>query len=115
MSSDGRFIAYASEATDIVPGDQNGFGDIVLYDRQSGAANRLSLGNSGEEAENESIKPSISGDGTLVACESLAVNLVPSDSNRFNDLFVRDTTLNPAAASALPSAILEPKFNTAIR
>jgi Tol biopolymer transport system component len=95
MSSDGRFVAYQTEATDIVPGDQNGVGDIVLYDRQSGAANRLSLTNSGDEADNESLHPSISGDGKLVAYESLATNLVGGDSNRINDVFVRDTTLNP--------------------
>ena len=95
ISSDGRFVAYTTEATDITPGDQNGVADIVLYDRQSGAANRLSFSNSGEEADGESIRPSISGDGTVVAYESLATNLVPGDSNRFDDIFVRDTTLNP--------------------
>jgi len=95
MSSDGRYVAYSTEATDIVPGDQNGVADIILYDRQSGAANRLSLTNTGDEADNESVHPSISGDGKLVAYESLATNLVGGDSNRFNDIFVRDTTLNP--------------------
>lgn len=95
MSSDGRYVAYTTEATDIVPGDQNSVGDIVLYDRQSGAANRLSLTNSGNESDNESLHPSISGDGKLVAYESLAANLVAGDSNRKNDIFVRDTTLNP--------------------
>ena len=95
MSSDGRYVAYQTEATDIVPGDQNGVGDIVIYDRQSGAVDRLSLTNSGDEADNESIHPSISGDGKLVAYESLAANLVGGDSNHFNDVFVRDTTLNP--------------------
>jgi PASTA domain len=95
MSSDGRYVAYQTEATDIVPGDQNGVGDIVIYGRQSGAVDRLSLTNSGNESDNESIHPSISGDGTLVAYESLAANLVGGDSNRFNDIFVRDTTLNP--------------------
>jgi Tol biopolymer transport system component len=95
ISSDGRFVAYTTEATDITAGDQNGVADIVLYDRQSGAANRLSFSNSGEEADGESIRPSISGDGTVVAYESLATNLVSGDSNRFDDIFVRDTTLNP--------------------
>jgi hypothetical protein len=95
MSSDGRYVAYSTEATDITPSDQNGVADIVIYDRESGAANRLSLTNSGDEADNQSIHPSISGDGKLVAYESLATNLVGGDSNRFSDIFVRDTTLNP--------------------
>ena len=88
-------MAYSTEATDIVPGDQNGVSDVILYDRQSGAANRLSVGNSGNEADNESLLPSISADGTLVAYQSLATNLVTGDTNRFNDIFVRDTTANP--------------------
>src|SRR5438874_169044 len=95
ISSDGRYVAYSTEATDIVPGDQNGVSDVILYDRQSGAANRLSVANSGNEADNESVLPSMSADGTLVAYQSLATNLVTGDTNRFNDIFVRDTTANP--------------------
>jgi Tol biopolymer transport system component len=95
MTPDGRYVAYATDATDIVPGDLNGARDIVLYDRLSGAANRLSLGNSGAEADGDSSHPSISDDGTLVAYESNASNLVPGDSNRATDIFLRDTTLNP--------------------
>lgn len=98
ISSNGRFVAYSTEATDITAGDQNGVADIVLYDRQSGAANRISLTNSGDEADGESIRASISGDGKLVAYESVATNLVGGDSNRMNDIFVRDTTLNPPPA-----------------
>ena len=95
ISSDGRFVAYSTDATDIVPADQNAVADIVLYDRQSGAANRLSFSNTGQETDGESIRPSISGDGTIVAYESQATNLVSGDSNRFDDIFVRDTALNP--------------------
>lgn len=95
ISSDGRYVAYATDATDIVPDDQNGAGDIILYDLQSGAADRLSVGNSGNEADGDSIRPSISGDGTLVAYQSTATNLVSGDSNRATDVFVRDTTANP--------------------
>jgi hypothetical protein len=95
MTPDGRYLAYATDATDIVPDDLNGTRDIVPYDRLSGAANRLSLGNSGAEADGDSSHPSISDDGTLVAYESNASNLFPGDSNRATDIFLRDTTLNP--------------------
>jgi len=81
MTPDGRYVAYATDATDIVPDDLNGTRDIVLYDRLSGAANRLSLGNSGAEADGDGSHPSISDDSTLVAYESNASNLVPGDSN----------------------------------
>jgi Tol biopolymer transport system component len=95
MSADGRYVAYSSDATDIVPGDENGVSDIMLYDRQSGAATRLSVTNSGQEADGASVRPSISADGTLVAYQSDATNLAPGDTNRRTDVFVRDTTVNP--------------------
>ena len=95
ISSDGRYVAYYTDATDLVPGDQNGASDVVLYDRQSGAATRLSVANSGEEADGDSLRPAISSDGTLVAYESAATNLVSGDTNRSTDIFVRDTTANP--------------------
>ena len=95
MSSDGRYVAFSTVATDLVPGDQNGASDIVLYDRQSGSATRLSVTNSGDEANADSLHPSISADGTLVAYESDATNLVSGDTNRRTDIFLRDTTANP--------------------
>jgi hypothetical protein len=95
ISSDGRYVAYYADATDLVPGDQNGASDVFLYDRQSGAATRLSVGNSGEEADADSLRPAISSDGTLVAYQSDATNLVSGDTNRSTDIFLRDTTANP--------------------
>jgi Tol biopolymer transport system component len=95
ISSDGRFVAYDTEASDIVPGDLNGASDVVLYDKRSGAATRLSVGNSGEEADGDSLRPSISADGNLVAYQSDAANLVSGDTNGSTDIFVRDTTANP--------------------
>jgi hypothetical protein len=88
-------VAYSTDATDIVPGDQNGASDVVLYDRQSGAATRLSVGNSGDEADGDSLRPAISSDGTLVAYQSDATNLVSGDTNRATDIVVRDTTVDP--------------------
>src|SRR5439155_2316747 len=76
LSSDGRYVAYYTGASDIVPGDQNGAMDVVLYDSQSGAATRLSVGNSGDESDGDSLRPAISSDGTLVAYQSDATNLV---------------------------------------
>jgi Tol biopolymer transport system component len=107
MSSDGRYVAYYADATDLVPGDQNGASDVILYDRQSGGATRLSVGNSGEEADGDSTRPSISADGKLVAYQSEATNLVPGDTNGFTDIFVRDTTANPPP----PPECVVPRMN----
>jgi Tol biopolymer transport system component len=95
ISADGRYVAFYTEASNLVPGDKNGATDVMLYDRQSGAVKRMSVTNSGQEADGDSIRPALSADGTLVAYESDASNLVSGDTNRFTDVFVRDTTAVP--------------------
>ena len=44
ISADGRYVAFASDATNLVPGDTNGRTDIFLHDRQKAATFRVSLG-----------------------------------------------------------------------
>ena len=95
ISADGRFVAFATDADNLVPGDKNGTTDVVIHDRVSGATRRISVTNSGDEADGDSLHPSISADGTLVAFDSDSTNLVAGDTNRRTDVFVRDTTANP--------------------
>ena len=40
ISSDGRFVAFHSSASNLVPNDTNARGDIFLHDRQTGAIER---------------------------------------------------------------------------
>jgi Tol biopolymer transport system component len=96
ISADGRYVAFYSEASDLVAGDSNGSSDIIVHDRQSGATTRISVANSGEQANGDSFRPVISADGHIVAFDSIASNLVAGDTNRFSDVFVRDlTTVSP--------------------
>ncbi|TVQ31479.1 MAG: hypothetical protein EA376_09380 [Phycisphaeraceae bacterium] len=90
MSADGRFVAFHSIASNLVPGDTNGAADIFVHDRQKGDTERVSLSSSGEEGDSHSVEPSISADGRYVAFESAAINLVPGDTNGRWDIFVRD-------------------------
>ena len=92
LSADGRFLAYASIATNIVAGDANGSSDVFVLDRQSGTTTRASLGSGGVEAERggSSLDPSISADGRFVAFESAARNLSSGDTNGVQDVFVHD-------------------------
>src|SRR5262249_10482274 len=90
LSSDGRYVAFASDANDLVPGDTNGFIDVFVRDRQLGTTVRVSVGPGGVEANGLSLYPSLSSDGRYVAFWSLASNLVPGDVNRVGDIFVRD-------------------------
>ena len=93
LSSDGRFVAFRSRATNLVSADTNGLDDIFIRDRQLGTTERVSVDSTGIEATGFSDFPSISGDGRYVAFESFAANLVPGDTNGDRDVFVRDRQL----------------------
>jgi Tol biopolymer transport system component len=90
ISGDGRFIAFRSLASDLVPGDNNGKYDIFVFDRIDDQTSRVSVNSSETEADGPSNNPSISSDGRYVAFESEATNLVPNDTNGVSDIFVRD-------------------------
>jgi cold shock CspA family protein len=90
ISSDGRFVVFGSDATNLVNGDTNGERDIFVHDRQTGATTRMSVDSSGVEANNHCDNPCISGDGRFVAFWADASNLVTVDTNDDRDIFVRD-------------------------
>jgi Tol biopolymer transport system component len=92
MSADGRFVAFESEASNLVAGDGNGVADVFVADRQTGAVVRVSTAGDGTEANDFSSKPAMSADGRRIAFYSKASNLVPKDSNGKYlglDVFVR--------------------------
>lgn len=90
MTDDARFVAFASNASNLVSNDTNGATDIFLRDRALGTNTLISLSDGGEQANAGSLWSSISGDGRYVAFLSGASNLVTSDGNRWEDVFVRD-------------------------
>ena len=90
ISADGRHVAFASRATNLVAGDSNGLTDVFLRDRQAATTELISVGIGGKPATGFSgIKVAISADGRFVAFDSAASNLVDGDNN-FIDVFVRD-------------------------
>ncbi len=90
ISADGRFVAFQSDATNLVAGDTNGFTDIFLHDRQTGETRRISISTTGEQGNGNSTDPVISGNGRIIAYESDANNLVNLDTNELSDIFVFD-------------------------
>lgn len=76
---DGRYIVFASDASDLVHDDNNHFPDIFLYDKQEKTTERISLGLNGKESNGFSILPSISDDGRYIVFQSSALNLVADD------------------------------------
>ncbi len=98
MSGNGRFVAFTSNATNVVPGDTNGFFDVFVEDTCIGApagctlsTTRASLTNDGSQATGDSHVASISEDGRVVAFTSEATNLVAGDTSPFPKIFLRDT------------------------
>jgi Tol biopolymer transport system component len=89
ISADGRFVAFMSDATNLVADDDNLVSDIFVRDRQAGTTERVSISSSGDEAAGQSVVSSISADGRYVAFDSFANNLVPGDTNQA-DVFVHD-------------------------
>ncbi|HOX40256.1 MAG TPA: choice-of-anchor D domain-containing protein [Candidatus Brocadiia bacterium] len=88
ISADGRFVAFVSAATNLVPDDNNDAPDVFVKDTLTGALARVSLSDSGTEGDGPSFNPELSGDGRFIVFESLASNLVEGDTNGCSDIFL---------------------------
>jgi len=89
ISSDGRYVAFESEASDLVAGDGNGAYDVFVRDRTLGTTTRVSVDSAGAEGNGDShFHSAISTAGLHVSFESSATNLVAGDGNGVDDLFV---------------------------
>jgi Tol biopolymer transport system component len=90
ISDDGSYVAFESEATNLVDDDTNGRNDIFVFDRNANTVVRASVNDNGDQADGDSFSPRLSGDGRYVAFFSAATNLVADDTNGIPDVFVRD-------------------------
>jgi Tol biopolymer transport system component len=90
ISSDGLFVAFISEATNLVSDDTNEVEDVFVHDRTTGFTQRVSIASDGSEADDESITLSLSANGSFAAFGSSATNLVFNDTNDAIDIFVHD-------------------------
>ena len=113
ISADGRFVAFASRADNLVPGDTNNTqgADIFVHDRKTGATERVSVDSAGNQGNGDSLGPAISADGRFVAFESGADNLVPGDTNNTDlfmstgaDIFVHDRKTGATERVSVDSA-----------
>src|SRR5260221_12103684 len=85
ISDDGRYLAFDSDHTDLVPGDTNQFEDIFVHDMMTGVTERVSVHSTGPQSSNWCRNPSISADGRYVTFDSYAANLVSGDVNGTQD------------------------------
>jgi Tol biopolymer transport system component len=95
VSADGRYVAFTSNASNLVHGDTNKLPDIFVRDVRTGRTTRVSVTSSGKQGvgkrySNGSNAPTISSDGRYVAFHSDMRNLVPGDTNGVFDIFVHD-------------------------
>ena len=90
ISANGRFVAFTSEASNLVTGDTNAVHDVFIYDSQTKQTSRVSVGTGAIQANSVSLTPSLSADGRFVAFMSAASNLVAGDTNNDFDIFVHD-------------------------
>ena len=115
ISSDGRFVAFQSGATNLVAGDTNGLADNFVHDRQTGVTTRVSVATGGAQATGgSSFITAISANGRFVAFYSSATNLVAGDTNGLQDVFRHDrqtgTTIRVNVATGGAQAVGQGSF-----
>jgi Tol biopolymer transport system component len=111
ISGDGRYVAFDSSSSNLAPGD-NGHGGIFVHDRQTGQTTRVSVDSAGAQGNLSSSDPSISEDGRYVAFLSSATNLVPGDTNGYQDVFVHDCQTGETTRVSVDSAGGEANWNS---
>ena len=89
ISGDGRTVAFVSTASSIVPDDFNDLLDVFVRDLDQAVTIRASVDEAGGDADHSSRTPSLNFDGSHVAFQSTATDLVPDDTNGMGDIFVR--------------------------
>ena len=100
LSGDGNVVAFYSDATNLVDGDNNGHSDVFVRIRDLGVGSAdgvteiVSVDSAGNQGNGPSLFPSISADGRVVAFQSLATNLIADDTNAAADIFVHDRETN---------------------
>jgi len=105
ISADGRYVAFRSDATNLAT-DAGAFSDIFVRDCTNSTTVLQSVSTAGTQGDGNSILPAISGDGTFIAFQSAATNLVASDTNTKDDVFARliDSTPPVTTLQASPAA-----------
>ena len=94
ISRDGRVVVFRSLATNLIRVDSNGYPDVFVRDWVSRTTERVNVSSAGAEANHETYRGSISGNGRRVVFRSDASNLVAHDTNRAQDVFVHDRLTN---------------------
>ncbi len=90
ISANGRFVAFSSDASDLIGTDGNRTTDVFVFDHKKKKTKRVSLKQGGGDTNGQSFEASISADGRFVAFSSPASDLIGNDGNSKTDVFVFD-------------------------
>lgn len=104
VSGNGRYIAFRSNASNLVPDDTNGRSDIFVYDRDTGNIERVSVSSEGAQANASSDRAIMSDNGRFVSFYSDASNLVDGDTNGVGDIFIHDRNTDITTLASVTSS-----------
>lgn len=118
ISASGRFVAFESEAINLVADDTNLSNDVFVHDTKKGTTERVSVTSAGDQAGSDpdlgirgnEASPSLSPDGQSVAFSSRAADLIvddagmPMDTNDTFDVFLHDRILDTTARESVGPA-----------
>jgi hypothetical protein len=90
LSADGRYLVFSSQASNLVPNDNNFAPDVFRLDLQTCTVQMVSISSTVVQGNDASYAPAISADGQLIVFQSAASNLVEDDTNRYEDIFVHN-------------------------
>jgi hypothetical protein len=90
ISGNGQYVAFASNADNLVPSDTNSVTDVFVKDVQTGAITRVSVASDGTQANNESLDPTISSSGRYVVFESFATNIGGNPNGSTEEVYMHD-------------------------
>lgn len=107
MSTDGRYVVFQSEASDLVDDDGNGVTDVFLRDRVLGTTTRISVDVDGNDGDGASLRPCMTPDGRYVVFQSDATDLVVGDINGVPDVFIRDLSSQTTSRVSVDSSGLD--------
>ena len=104
IARSGRYVAFASSASNLVDNDTNTLEDIFRKDLTTGELVRISVNSSGTQGNSTSDQSHISDDGNVVAFQSTATNLAAGDTDAFYDIYVRDVSAGTTVRASVSSA-----------
>ena len=112
VSATGQIVSFHSSATNLVPADNNNVNDVFRFD-VVGLLDRVSINNGGGQGNGASTLPAISADGSMIAFQSTATNLVAGDVNGVQDVFVHDFVAGTTVRASIATGGAQPLLASA--